>query len=163
MQNIDAMLIRYAGVKSPDEVEELTGVPAMEVAKRTKAALGKIDILDVAEKRAKLMLRLEAMVAEVEGRITDASDRNLGALINASRGSIQTILKELREIEKASKEDVDTVVNRVSQNMVAIVERSYDRQLGRLSERFPEIPKDDLAREFRETILEISAEYDADR
>lgn len=158
--HIDAMLIRWAGVKSYDEIGEITGIAPLEVARRTKDALAAVGVLEVHERRVKLMMTLESIIAEVDTRKEDASNRDLGGLLNASRAAAATILKELREIEKSNRADLDAVNRRHAQEMVRIVERAGERVIGALTERFPGVAADDIHAMLRQNILDISHEVD---
>jgi hypothetical protein len=68
------------------------------------------------------------------------------------------VLKELREIRKESKVDLDALQSRYAQTMVSIVEASFNRLLGRLMERYPAEDPMELQGEFQALMLEVSSD-----
>lgn len=134
--NIDRKLISFAGNKTYEEISELTGVPALEVAKRTQEVLSNIGVLEIDQRRAKLMIQLEGIVNEVDSRKESASNRDLGALLNSSRSAIQTVLKELREIEKSSKVDVQQITSYQGKVLGEIVDIAVGHLRAELKERY---------------------------
>lgn len=135
--HIDAMLIRWAGVKSYDEIGEMTGIAPLEVARRTKDALAAVGVLEMHERRVKLMMTLESIIAEVDTRKEDASNRDLGGLLNASRAAAATILKELREIEKSSRVDVNAITSSQGRLLGQVVDVALTHLRDELKKRYP--------------------------
>lgn len=134
--NIDRKLISFAGNKTYEEISELTGVPALEVAKRTQEVLSNIGVLEIDQRRAKLMIQLEGIVNEVDSRKESASNRDLGALLNSSRSAIQTVLKELREIEKSSKTDVQQITSHQGRVLGEILNIAVGHLRAELKDRY---------------------------
>lgn len=161
-ENIDSLLIRYYSVKSPEEISVITGIPAMEIAKRTEEALGRRDYLGEAAKVQTILARMEAAAAELESRLPDASDRNASAIGNSIGGLLGRALGELRKVRQETRIDLDAVHSRYADEMVRIVEASYNRQLGKLAERYPDVPQEDLEAEFHELVLTVSREADSE-
>lgn len=159
---VNNLLIRYAGIKTPEEIAELTGLEPIQVAQRTKELLSSIDILDIHERRAKLIIQLEIWADDMAERIPEASDKYAAGILNAVGSIKKTVLAELKAQQKESSGEVVALQARYAQQMVKIVESSYYKQLGRLQERFPDVPVEDLEEEFRETMREVAKEYDAE-
>lgn len=157
---IDSLLVRFAGVKSPNEIAEMTGIAPEDVARRTAEILNSIDFLSIQQKRAKTMIVLEEIVAEVLGRIPDATDRNASGMLNSLRGTASTLLKELERMEIAEREDQQAQLGAYTRRFVEIVQRSYDRAIGELSAKYPEAGTEDITNIVNERILEVSREYD---
>ena len=133
---IERQLIRYAGVKSPAEISELTGIPSEDVARRITEVLESVDILTIQQKRAKLILALEQMADEVTSRLADLSDRNLAANINASAGAMGRVLKELRESEKSAKVDVLAITQHQGRVLGEIVDIAMGHLRDELKARY---------------------------
>lgn len=159
LSKTNRLLINGYGVYSAEQLSEQTGIPAGEIAKRQQALFDSIDVLDIAKRRAKLMLQLEAIGNDMAERIPNASDRNAKGLADSVRASVATVLKELREMEKADRVDIERVALRRSEQLVEIVDRAYYKQLGRLEERFG-VSADDLEDEFKADLMAIAREYD---
>jgi hypothetical protein len=157
---VDQKLIAFYGSKTPTEIAEETGLTAIEVAKRTEQLLGERDYLSEDAKVQVVIQRLDTISAEIERRLPSMSDRNIAAAANASAGALGRVLKELRELRKESKVDMDALSARYAQTMVSIVEASFNRLLGRLMERYPAEDPMELQGEFQALMLEVSREYD---
>jgi hypothetical protein len=157
---VDRILIREYGRKSPQELELLTGVPALEVAQRLERVLGERDFLGEDARIGVLLQRLDGMVAEVESRMSGISDRNLGSVVNAAAGAIGRQLKVLADMRDRSVVDLERVQSVYARELVRIVELSFERLLGRLEERYPDIEGEDLRLEFEALIGVVAREVD---
>jgi hypothetical protein len=160
---VDRILIREYGRKSPQELELLTGVPALEVAQRLERLLGERNFLSEDAAIRVLLFRLDSMVAEVESRLSDVSDRNVGAVVNAAAGAIGRQLRVLQDLRDRSVVDLERVQGVYARELVRIVELSFERLLGRLEERFDGVSADELRAEFESVILLVASEVDAER
>lgn len=160
MDDVDRLLLREYGRRSPAELETLTGVPALEVAQRLERVLGERDFLGEDARIGVLLHRLDVMVAEVESRLEGVSDRNLGAVVNAAAGAIGRQLKVLADLRDRSRVDLERVQSVYARELVRIVELSFERLLGRLEERFPDVGMDDLRGEFEELIGVVARDVD---
>lgn len=160
MDEVDRLLLREYGRKSPAELELLTGVPALEVGQRLERVLGERDFLGEDARIGVLLHRLDLMVAEIEGRLPDLSDRNIGAVVNAAAGAIGRQLRVLQDLRDRSAVDLERVQRVYADELVRIVELSFERLLGRLEERYPDIESDDLRSEFEGLIVTVAREVD---
>lgn len=152
VSRVNRILVDGFGVRSAEELSELTGIPAGEVAKRQQEIYSSIDKLTIAEKRAKLILQLEDLVAELNDRVRSSSDRNAAALANAARGSVATVLKELERMERADRADIEAINVRRAHELRSLVEGTFFQLLGRLEERFPEADVVEVEAEFLELL-----------
>lgn len=159
--SIDQTLIRFYGVKSPEEIAEITGISAISVAKRTEEALGRRDYLGEAARIQLLMAKLEGMADAIQQRLPDMSDRNVSAAVNAAAGAMGRVLGQLTKIQAANRVDLDTVNKRHAQEMVSIVERAGDRVFGELAALYPNMEPDEIQQRFRDNILAVAREVDA--
>lgn len=160
LDSVDRVLLREYGRKSPRELELLTGVPALEVGQRLEKLLGERDFLGEDAAIRVLLHRLDSMVAEVEGRLSGVSDRNVGAVVNAAAGAIGRQLRVLQDLRDRSAVDLERVQSVYAQELVRIVELSFERLLGRLEERFDGVSADELRSEFEVVIGLVAAEVD---
>lgn len=159
---VDQKLINYAGVLPPVKIAELTGIPAEDVARRTLEILNSVDYFTIEQMRTRLIIMLNTMIAEALNRLQTASDKAAPAYMNATGGNIQRAVKELEAMESRAQANHSAMEQAYARRMVDIVNMTYNRQLGRLSERYPEIDASDLAGEFQQTLLQIAREIDAE-
>jgi hypothetical protein len=160
MDKTDAMLVGYYGKLSPEEIEAETGVPAMEVAKRTIEVLGKRDYLDESAQIRIAMLKLSTLTDEIMGRVADMRDRDVAPAVNSAAGAIGRQLRVLQDLQKRSDGHVLELQAAYGRQMVEIVEATYNRMLGRLGERFPDVDVEGLESEFQELLVSVAQEYD---
>lgn len=159
LSSIDEKLIRYAGVKTPAEISELTGVPAEDVARRIYDILNSIDLLSIEQMRAKAMITLLGFIAEIDERKETAVDRNFAAMANAAGGNLARVLKELEDMEKRTKLDIEAINQRRAHELVSMIERSVDRSIGELTARFPELDAVEIEATFRKHLTALAADY----
>lgn len=133
---VDSLLIRYYGNKSAEEIEELTGIPAMDVAKRTLEVLGKRDPLGEDARVQVLIIRLETMAEEIQKRLPEMSDRNVSAAVNSASGALGRVLKELREVRKESKIDVTAISETMGRILAELINIPIQHLRDELKERY---------------------------
>lgn len=134
---VDALLLRFYGSKTPEEIAEITGIEAIDVAKRTAEILGRRDYLAEDAKVRLLIGKLESMVAEIESRMSDMKDRDLAPAINSARSAIGTVLKELRDVRKENKVDVDAISVSMGRTIGEVVDVMMRHVRAELKERYP--------------------------
>lgn len=143
--------------KSPQDIAEELGYPVEEVHKIQTKIFQSIDgyTLDQQLKLTIMDLRELGQMAKENYRI-DANSRQAEAAVkafDAAAGRIDAISKRVDDsIFKMNQEQALTLQR--------IVERSFDRLLGKLMERYPKIEQGDLEDEFRDLILESAKEAD---
>lgn len=158
--SIDETLIRYAGVKSPQEISDLTGIPAEDVLRRIHEVLNSIDILSIEQMRAKMVIMLLGFIAEIDARRDAAVDRNFAAMANAVGGNISRVLKELEDTEKRTKLDIEAINRRRAHELVEMLEKTYDKSIGELAAMFPQADLPEIETIFRKNLMILAAEYD---
>jgi hypothetical protein len=156
---VDRFLIRNYGRLSPVELSERTGLEAVVVAQRLERVLGERDFLGEEARVGVLLARLDGLVAEVEERLPGLSDRNLAPAVNAAAGAIGRVLRELRDLRERNQVDVVRVNGVYAGVLVQIVERAFERLVGRLEERFG-VDGVELRGEFLELLEVVSGEFE---
>lgn len=156
---IDGILISGAGIKTPNELAEATGYTAEEVVRRTQELLDSVQLTN-SQRRAKLIFQLDEVTAEMRSRYKTANDENLARLGNTAAGAVGRVLGELRAMEKDAKDDQDELERVYARQLVRIVEASFNRYLGKLEAKFPELDRSATEMEFQEMILTVAAEWD---
>lgn len=160
LTSIDQKLVAMAGAYTPQEISEKTGIPVEEVAKRTLSVLNSVDYFTVEQMRVKQVIMLNQMITEGVTRMEAATDKNIGAILNSTGGNVFRALKVLEDIEKKAALNSASMEAAYARRLLSIVERAFDRYLGKLSERFPEVDAKDIAEGFQRAILEMAQEVD---
>lgn len=101
LSNKQRLLIKWAGIKSANEISELTGIAPEDVGREIDAVLNSIDVLTVQQLRAKLLIGMLEANEELRSRFADMSDRNITAAIATYGANTSRIQKEMRDAEKA--------------------------------------------------------------
>lgn len=160
ISNADSLLIRYYSIKSPKEIAEITGIPEMDIAQRTQKLLGERNYLSEHSKVNAILFRMETLMAELEDRMADASNRDVAAIANSAAGLAGRMVAEMRKVREETKVDADAAKNQYAMELVKIVERAFDRTFGELKALYPEIEGEVLRETINNNILEIAREYD---
>lgn len=158
---IDSLLVRYAGIKSPNDIAELTGLSPEEVAQKTQQILDRVT-LTFPQRRAKAIFQLDEINAEMAGRYKNAANEDLARLGNTAAGAIGRVLGELRAIEKDAKEHEEEQQQAMGRILATLVDRAMNRAIGELKQRHPEIETDHLGEVLEAHLIEIAAEMDAE-
>lgn len=162
LTSIDQKLIQMAGAYSPAEIAEQTGLSPEDVAKRTIEVLNSIDYFTIEQMQARSMILLNRLISEAMNRLESVSDRNLGALLNSTGGNLQRNLKELQGLQAQSQKNGAAMEQAYAKRLLVIVDRAFDRHLGKLSAKYPDEDPREIAESFQRTILEIAREIDSE-
>lgn len=157
---IDSYLVQYAGVRSPRDIGEETGLSAEEVARRTQEMFDRVTLTN-AQRRAKLIFQLDEVTAEMASRYKSARDEDLARLGNTAAGAVGRILGELRAMEKDAKEDQDELELATGRTLATMVDRAMNRAIGELKKRHPEIEREELGVLVETHLTEVARELDA--
>lgn len=158
---IDSLLIRYAGIKSANDIADMTGLEPEDVVRRTSEILDTVS-LTFPQRRAKAIFQLDEINAEMASRYKSADDENLARLGNTAAGAIGRVLGELRAIEKDAKEHEDEQKEAMGRILANLVDKAMQRAIGELKQRHPEIETESLAKVVETHLVEIAAEMDAE-
>lgn len=158
---IDSLLIRYAGIKSPNDIAAETGLEPEDVARRTQELLDRVT-LTFPQRRAKAIFQLDEINAEMASRYKNAANEDLARLGNTAAGAIGRVLAELRAIEKDAKEHEAEQQEAMGRILANLVDKAMNRAIGELKQRYPEIETDSLGEIVETHLIEIAAEMDAE-
>lgn len=126
-ERIDAIIWRYADVKSTKEIAQITGLPPGAVLSRKREIYDSIDELSIQQKRQRLIIELEGMSRDARDRAEKASDEFYAGTLNASVGAIKALLVELARMEKQD----DSKVSALNQLRVKELLRLVDETVAR--------------------------------
>lgn len=138
--NIDRLLIRNAR-KTPNEIEEVTGIPAHEALARLNELLDSKDHLSLRRQEILLMEELNELFHESRERMHNAGDRDYAAIANAALRSATHMLARLDAARKANVIDVD----KITRGQARVFGKIHDVSLGAILEELASefnIPQD---------------------
>lgn len=163
---IDSKLIRYAGIKSPNEIARETGLEPEEVARRTEEIFDRVSI-SPEKMAAKNIFQLQEIVAKQMERVANASNEDVARLGNTAAGAIgrlQLAVEKMLALQNADSTEKDRAASIV---FADIAEKSAYRVLGRVEERLKsleslplELEPEYIRTELREIMVEVASEYD---
>mgnify|MGYP003674704977 FL=1 len=158
---LDETLMRAAASgKSGDEMEQLTGVPAAQAVMHVKQMLSRRDIWSEVERRQLLLHELNDLKESLTDRAVQMQDDD----------SARLLLKVLQEIGKrldSERTQLDIDIIKLTEYQERILLRAMDSALnfakGELSERYPEINKNELDELVGQGLLKAKYEIEKDR
>lgn len=158
---LDETLIRAAASgKSGEEMEQLTGIPAAQAVVHVKQLLNRRDIWSEVEKRQLLLFELNELKESLTQNAVDFRDNE----------SAKLLLKVLQEVGKRldserSKLDLDVI--KLSEYQEKVLLRAMDSALnfakGELSERYPQVRKEELDELVVEGLVRAKYELEKER
>jgi hypothetical protein len=158
---LDETLIRAAASgKSGEEMEQLTGIPAAQAVVHVKQLLNRRDIWSEVEKRQLLLFELNELKDSLTQNAVDFRDNE----------SAKLLLKVLQEVGKRldserSKLDLDVI--KLSEYQEKVLLKAMDSALnfakGELSERYPQVPKEELDELVVEGLVRAKYELEKER
>ena len=156
---IDSLLVQYAGIRSPRDIGEMTGLEPEDVVRRTQEILDRVTLTN-AQRRAKLIFQLDEVTSEMASRYKTARDEDLARLGNTAAGAIGRILGELRAIEKDAKENQLEQEEATGRVLATMVDRALQRAIGELKVRHPEIDASVLGELVETHLVEVAREIE---
>lgn len=158
---LDRYLAAHLGAKSPRELSEATGVPENEVVARAQAYYDST-VLSAGQQFAQMVMQLRELANEGIQRARNASDRDSSAHITAASNTLAKLDKLIADQAKRDREDSaerDALYARV---LLKIVERTVDRSIGALTERYKDLDAAEIEAEFSKNLMLVAAEADRD-
>jgi|SRR5690606_15498201 dGTP triphosphohydrolase len=155
---IDSLLIRYAGIKSPNDIAAETGLEPEDVARRTQELLDRVTLTEE-EVFAKLMFQMQEQIAKMAERVENASNEDAARLSNTLAGLAGRILKaqddRKKALEKGENRERDAVFSR---SLVMLVEMATYGLLEYVAQEYPEIEPQPLKQKFGELLANAAQE-----
>lgn len=157
---IDSLLIRYKGVRSANELSEMTGLTPEDVVRRQDEILSGV-LMSEDQMFAKMLFQMQEQIAEMGVRVPKAVDEDAARLSNTLAGLAGRVLKAVEDRRKLKDKDSKAAEVAQARQALAIVESSFNRYLGMLKERYPDINEKQIEGEFYDVLIEVAAEHDA--
>ena len=156
---IDSILVKYAGIKSAEEIADETGLDPEDVVRRTQAIFDRVK-LTVENQLAKNIHQLSQIVNSQLDNIKGAKDEDVARLGNTAAASISRLSKEveaLRVLQERNTTDRDEVYAR---SFATAIDRALQRSIGQLKSRYPELEESVLGELLQVNLIEIALEMD---
>lgn len=134
----DRLLLRYAR-KSPNEIEELTGIPALEAKARIDEILSARDHLTLRQEEVLILEEMAELIHESRDRMQNATDRDYATIANVALRGMTTALSRIEAAKKAVKIDVSKITEGQARVFTRIFDVGYKTILNELANKY-EIP-----------------------
>lgn len=106
---IERLVWAGLGVKTARQIAEEIGIKPDEVLRIKRELLDSIDVLTIAEKRAKLVVDLQAIAAKTQEDYDSSPYEFKAGLVNSSVSAMKVVLVELNRLERADQSKVDAL------------------------------------------------------
>lgn len=105
---IDTLLIANAR-KSPEEIEQKTGISAREAMERLAVILRTRDWMTDRMEERLLLIEMSNLIDDVKNRMDDASDAHYADVANVALRGYEAMSKRLSERRKLTEEDMNEI------------------------------------------------------
>ena len=107
MENLDTLISRYIGIKTPREIASMAGVDVADVLRRKTELIDEVDVLSLSEKRAKIMIELQDLARSARDKVDNIDDEFYAGTVNAIVNAQAKMLQQLEYLEKKDADSVD--------------------------------------------------------
>ena len=111
---MDAQVLRYAGLEPPRSIAARLGVDAKDVLRRVNELIEETDVLTLEMQKKKLLMDLQKIAQDALSAATSTVDEYKAGLYNASAAAQKEILKQLEILDRRDNEKV-VELNRLRQ------------------------------------------------
>lgn len=150
---IDRIIWRHIGLKPVSWIAEQAGVRPDEVLRRKTELLEGIDVLSIQEKRTKLLIELDEVVARARERFETASDEFSAGLLNSAIAGVKTILVELARMEAKDSDAVEKLNNLRIRELMRLVDGTVSATLREIAGTY-DLDEAELMEIFQEHLVE---------
>lgn len=160
-ERIDAIIWRYADVKSTKEIAQITGLSPGAVLSRKREIYDSIDELSIQQKRQRLIIELEGMSRDARDRAEKASDEFYAGTLNASVGAIKALLVELARMEKQDDSKVAALNQLRLKELLRLVDTTVKKTFNEIAS-VHNLDQAELLDTFQEHLMVAAREMDAE-
>lgn len=121
--NLDRMIRRWVGIKTPREISELTGVEPREIIARSAELFDQVDVLTVKQQRSKIMAELGELTQRTLDRAKSTDDEFFAGMMNAAVNAQREVLRQLEVMERRDDEQIDRLNALRVKELVALIDR----------------------------------------
>jgi hypothetical protein len=156
---IDSLLIRYAGIKSANDIADMTGLEPEDVVRRTQELLASI-MLSPEQLVAKNIFQLMEIAAAQFERFASATDEDVARLGNTAAGAVGRIQGAVEKIIALQKADYTERDAHTGHLIAKAVSRAADRVMEQLGSDRLEASKLEIEEAIITQLVEIAPEVE---
>lgn len=153
--NLDKMIRRWIGIKTPREISEMTGVEVKEILARSAELFDEVDVLTLKQQRAKIMAELAEVTHRALERAQSTDDEFFAGMMNAAVNAQREVLKQLELAERRDDEDVERLNALRVRELVGLIDRVVSMGVAQIAQVHG-LDREELMRVFR-GLLEVEA------
>ncbi len=158
---IDSLLVQYAGIKTPNDIAEMTGLTPEDVVRRTQEILDRVTLTEE-QLFAKMLFQMQEQIAEMAQRVPKAVDEDAARLSNTLAGLAGRVLKAQEDRRKALAAGQNSERDAAyARSLVMLVELATYGLLEYVAEQYPEIEPEQLKAKFGELLNQAALEIQA--
>lgn len=135
---IDELLIRHAR-KSPEQIEEKTGIPAEQAMERLGMLLRTRDWMTDRQEHRLLLIELGDLVDDVKGRLKDVSEENYADTANVALRGYEQIGKRLDAQTAVSEEEMAEITRIQAEVYMETLAKLVERTMDYVAEVYPDM------------------------
>lgn len=158
---IDSLLVQYAGIKTPNDISEITGLEPEDVVRRTQEIFDRMTLTNH-QIYAKALFQLQEIVSQQQEALSGALPEDVARLGNTAAGAIGRMVKLVQDLEALADKDTAERDASYARSLATLVDRAMQRAIGELKQRHPEIETEALSEIVETHLVEIAAEMDAE-
>lgn len=155
----DEYIMRHIGIKPVMEIAQHVGMKPEEVLRRKTELLTEIDVLDVQEKRVKIMATLDNTAQEMLETSRNTIDEFKAGQVNAAIGAMKLILVQLNQLEAKNSGAVNELNQKRVAELVSLVREVIDLSVVELATKYG-LDEDELYEVFNRRMNEAAQKRD---
>lgn len=148
------------GVKTARQIAEEIGIKPDEVLRIKRELLDSIDVLTIAEKRAKLVVDLQAIAAKTQEDYDNSPFEFKAGLVNSSVSAMKVVLVELNRLERADQSKVDALNMLRVRELLELLKETIETAVPQIAKEYG-LPEDDLFAVFNGKLQEAAIKREA--
>lgn len=159
-KELDGIISRNIGIKTPREIAELAGVTAHEVIRRAEELKDEHDAITLESKIHFLLVRLDQIAIEAQEAASKApTARDASGLYTAATGAITQSLKQLATLKKENDGAVAELNRKRVQELLRLFDLVIEKGVADLAVEY-DLDKTELLTVFQGHIVGAARELD---
>jgi len=158
---IDSLLVQYAGIKTPNDIADMTGLAPEDVVRRTQEILDRVTLTSH-QIYAKAMFQLQEIISDQRDAVKGAAPEDVARVGNTAAGAIGRMVKLTQDLEAMANKDASEQKEVMGRVLANLVDKAMQRAIGELKQRHPEIETEQLGGILETHLIEIAAEMDSE-
>lgn len=129
---------------SPKEIEERTGIPAIDAVTRINELLESRDWLTMRQREQLLIIDLEDMIDDLKKRMQNAADEDYAAIATVSVRAMKLISERFDAQRRAVEQDITRITSAQAKMFGVSYDAALETLLNGLEEAHPDIDRAEL-------------------